>query len=205
MFNKYIKSLFITLTVFTLSFVSLSDVRAISINNLININNQIINVNGSNYIVSIKNESNKTISSVIDEQGVSVKAILNKDTGKLTINGSEILIAEFESSTINFARSANKVLSRKTYTISGGVTSSAATLVAGLAAISNFPFAAAIISAFVSGNLWGKAIKITITEYRSGSKYTSGKNKGKYKYWTNVLAKCGSSTILNQNHSVYYK
>lgn len=179
---KYIKLLFITLTVFTINFVSLSDVKAISINNLSNLDNQLINVNGLNYVVSIKNESNKTISVVTDEQGISAKAILNKDTGKLTINGNEILIVEFEESTNNLTRSANKVLSRKTYTISGGVTSFAA-----------------LISAFVSGNLWGKAIKITITEYRSGSKYTSGK----YKYWTNVLAKCGSSSILNQNHSVY--
>lgn len=205
MFKKYLKSFIITLTVFTLGFVSLSNVGAISTNDLSNLDNQVINVNGSDYVVSVNNETNKTISSVTDEQGITTEAIFDKDTGKLTINGCEIQIEESEESTIDFARAANKVLKRKTYTIPGGVTSSAAALIAGLAAISNFPFAAAIISAFVSGNLWGKAIKITITEYRSGSKYTSGTHKGKYKYWTNVLVKCGSSTILNQNHSVSYK
>lgn len=205
MLNKYLKSFIVALTVFTLGFVSVLNVGAISSDSSYDLDNQVINVNGSDYVVSINNEANETKSLVTDEQGVTTEAIFNKDTGKLTINGCEIQIEESEESTIDFARVANKVLKRTTYTIPGGVTSTVAALIAGLAAISNFPFAAAVISAFISGNLWGKAIKITITEYRSGSKYTSGTHKGKYKYWTNVLVKCGSSTILNQNHSVSYK
>ncbi|MEE0965520.1 MAG: hypothetical protein U0L85_00540 [Bacilli bacterium] len=205
MLNKYLKSFIVALTVFTLGFVSVLNVGAISSDSSYDLDNQVINVNGSDYVVSINNEANETKSLVTDEQGVTTEAIFNKDTGKLTINGCEIQIEESEESTIDFARVANKVLKRTTYTIPGGVTSTVAALIAGLAAISNFPFAAAVISAFISGNLWGKAIKITITEYRSGSKYTSGTHKVKYKYWTNVLVKCGSSTILNQNHSVSYK
>lgn len=205
MLNKYLKSFIVALTVFSLGFVSVLNVGAISSDSSYDLDNQVINVNGSDYVVSINNEANETKSLVTDEQGVTTEAIFNKDTGKLTINGCEIQIEESEKSTIDFARVANKVLKRTTYTIPAGVTSTVAALIAGLAAISNFPFAAAIISAFISGNLWGKAIKITITEYRSGSKYTSGTHKGKYKYWTNVLVKCGSSTILNQNHSVSYK
>lgn len=205
MLNKYLKSFIVALTVFSLGFVSVLNVGAISSDSSYDLDNQVINVNGSDYVVSINNEANETKSLVTDEQGVTTEAIFNKDTGKLTINGCEIQIEESEESTIDFARVANKVLKRTTYTIPGGVTSTVAALIAGLAAISNFPFAAAVISAFISGNLWGKAIKITITEYRSGSKYTSGTHKGKYKYWTNVLVKCGSSTILNQNHSVSYK
>lgn len=204
MLNKYLKSFIVALTVFSLGFVSVLNVGAISSDSSYDLDNQVINVNGSDYVVSINNEANETKSLVTDEQGVTTEAIFNKDTGKLTINGCEIQIEESEESTIDFARVANKVLKRTTYTIPGGVTSTVAALIAGLAAISNFPFAAAVISAFISGNLWGKAIKITITEYRSGSKYTSGTHKGKYKYWTNVLVKCGSSTILNQNHSVSY-
>ena len=205
MLNKYLKSFIVALTVFSLGFVSVLNVGAISSDSSYDLDNQVINVNGSDYVVSINNEANETKSLVTDEQGVTTEAIFNKDTGKLTINGCEIQIEESEESTIDFARVANKVLKRTTYTIPGGVTSTVAALIAGLAAISNFPFAAAVISAFISGNLWGKAIKITITEYRSGSKYTSGTHKGKYKYWTYVLVKCGSSTILNQNHSVSYK
>lgn len=205
MLNKYLKSFIVALTVFSLGFVSVLNVGAISSDSSYDLDNQVINVNGSDYVVSINNEANETKSLVTDEQGVTTEAIFNKDTGKLTINGCEIQIEESEESTIDFARVANKVLKRTTYTIPGGVTSTVAALIAGLAAISNFPFAATVISAFISGNLWGKAIKITITEYRSGSKYTSGTHKGKYKYWTNVLVKCGSSTILNQNHSVSYK
>lgn len=205
MLKKCLKSFIITFTVFALVFVSLSNVGAISTNDLSYSNNQIIDVNGSNYTVSVDNEENKTISLVTDERGMTTKAVFNKDTNKLSINGCEIQIEESEEPIINFARASNKVLKRKTYTIPGTATTSAALLISGLATISNFPFAANVVSNFISGNLWGKAIKITITEYRSSSKYTSGAHKGKYKYWTNVLVKCGKSTILNQNHSVSYR
>lgn len=202
MFRTYFKSFVSMLIVFTLGFISISNVEAQSTNYL---NGRVLNINGSNYIVSVSDQNHTRIASVTDEQGRTTKAIFDEVTGKLNINGYETQIEVTENSTINYARASNKVLKRTTYTIPGAVTSSITALTSALAAISNFPFSGSLISSVISGNLWGKTIKITITEYRSGSKYTSGTHKGKYKYWTNVLVKCGRSTILNQNHSVYYK
>ena len=110
MLNKYLKSFIVALTVFTLGFVSVLNVGAISSDSSYDLDNQVINVNGSDYVVSINNEANETKSLVTDEQGVTTEAIFNKDTGKLTINGCEIQIEESEESTIDFARVANKVL-----------------------------------------------------------------------------------------------
>lgn len=202
MFKIYFKSFVSMLIVFTLGFISISNVEAQSTNYL---NGRVLNINGSNYIVSVSDQNHTRIASVTDEQGRTTKAIFDEVTGKLNINGYETQIEVTENSTIHYARASNKVLKRTTYTIPGAVTSSITALTSALAAISNFPFSGSLISSVISGNLWGKTIKITITEYRSGSKYTSGTHKGKYKYWTNVLVKCGRSTILNQNHSVYYK
>lgn len=201
----YFKSFIIAFIVFIFGVNSLSNVDAISKNNPSNSDNQVVYVNGSHYNVSVDHKGINTISSVTDEKGTTTMAIFDKETNKLTINGNEIQIEEYKNSITSFSRASNKVLKRKTYTIPGSATSTAAALIAGLAAISNFPFAAAVVSAFISGNLWGKSIKIIITDYRSGSRYKSGSHKGKYKYWTNVLVKCGSATILNQNHSVCYK
>ncbi len=205
MLKKYLKSIVITFTVFTLVFTSLNNVGAISSKNLSNQDSQIITINDTNYTINVNSENNYNIATVTDEHGNTTEAIFNKDTEKLIIDGYEIQVEETDISTSSLSKSSNKVLKRKTYTIPASVTSSAAALVAGLAAISNFPFAAGVISAIITGNLWGNPLKITITEYRSASKYTSGTHKGKYKYWTNVLVKCGNSTILNQNHSVSYK
>ncbi len=202
-FMKKIKSLIVSLTVFSLCFTSLVNVNAMSVDSL---DNQIININGENYKIFIDSDSNQRSVSVIDENGENTKAVFDTKTNKLTVNGIEIK-SDIEENSINsvaYRAVANKVLKRNTYTIPGYLTSTATVLVAGLAAISNFPFAAAVISAIVSGNLWDKELKIIITEYRSGSKYTSGSHKGRYKYWTNVVVKCGKSTVLNQNHSVYF-
>lgn len=201
MTNYFFKSLTISLIVLILGFSSLTHVGAVSSN----LKKQQITIDEKNYTVEVKSENNLTIATVKDDYGNITEAIFNKRSEKLTVNNQDIQIETINISNLNIARSSNKILKRKTYTIPASLTTSVTVLIAGLSAITNFPFTAAVISAIVSGNLWGKTIKITITEYRTGSKYTSGTHKGKYKYWTNVLVKCGKSTILNQNHSISYK
>ena len=51
----------------------------------------------------------------------------------------------------------------------------------------------------------GKSVKVTITEYRTANRYKLGRQKGRYKYWANVLVKCGNITLLNVNDSVVYR
>ena len=205
MLKKHLKLFAIALTVLNLGFSSISSIKAISPNELSDSNSQTVTIDNTKYTVNINNDFNQRTATVTDKDGYSTTAIYDKSTDKLIINDQEIQIEELNTPSFTALKAANKVLKRTTYTIPGGVTSSVAALTAGLAAISNLPFATAIIAAYASGNLWGKPLKITITNYRSGTKCSSGSYKGKYKYLTNVLAKCGKSTLLNQNHSVYYK
>lgn len=164
-----------------------------------------ITLNGEHYKISVINTDDQRIAAVTDEKGHITKAVYDKNTDALQVNGIELAGSDQSYSLNAASHSGNIVLSRKTYTIPASVTTSASLLIAALSAISNYQMAAAVVNTIASGNLFGKPLKTTITQYRTASKYKSGQHKGKYKYWTNVLVKCGSMTVLNGNHSVSFR
>lgn len=200
----------------TLGMLSLSNASAISQSQLQNINEQVITVDGKKYAVSVEDKADKRVSIVKDESGKSVSAVFDKKTGKIRVNDQEINVDNSVGSLIDFdhsdtvllaassSKSKNKVIKRKTYTIPEYMADATAILAFVIGAVSVYPIATLIVGSIIGNNLWGKPIKITITEYRTAKRYKSGQHKGRYKYWTNVLVKSGKLTLLNQNHSVVY-
>ena len=196
---KKINKLIITCVTLCITIASMNNVFALSKNS----DNQTCIIDGVTYYISI--DENELIRNVIvtDENNVSYESSFNKETNTLYVNGEYI---SAENNNDNSTTYFNYVLERNTYTFGSAVTSSVATLLSALTAISTLnPFAITIVQAVINGALFGKTLTVTITEYRSGLKITSGTYAGKYKYWTNVLVKVGSTTILDQDHSIYYK
>lgn len=202
----------------SLGMLSVSNASATSQSQLQKVNEQVFTIDGKKYTASVEDMADKRESVVKDESGKSVSAVLDKKTGKITIDGRELKVEYSENdladsgstnkkllaSAKSKAKSKNKVLSRKTYTIPGYMTLAASTALAALSVVAVYPAAVTAVSHLFAVGCAGKPIKVTITEYRTASKYKSGQHKGRYKYWTNVLIKCGKITLLNINDSIMY-
>lgn len=213
--KKYVKLLIAAFVSLSVGVFPYSTVKAIS-TSTVSSGKEVININESEYVLSVNDKEDKTISNVVDENGVTNVVVYDKETDEFTLNGNKINVEITEEPTVEpikttkylakaKGKTTNKVLKRKTYTIPATVVGTTSILLSLLGSFIPREFVKDVYKTILSYGLTFKPIKTTITEYLSASKVKSGVNKGKYKYWTNVLVKYGIKTILNQNHSTVYK